>query len=60
VYNIGTTIRVKTPAKASPNIMVTAMEANRGSLKSGSIPKMVVAEAMVTGRKRLTEESIMA
>jgi len=40
--------------------MVTAMEANRGSLKSGSIPKMVVAEAMVTGRKRLTEESIMA
>ena len=49
-----------TVANSNPPIMEAANEPNIASGKSGIIPKMVVSEAIITGRRRLCELSINA
>ena len=43
---------MRTVAKPSPKLIVTAMEAKKASGNSGAIPKIVVTAAMATGRRR--------
>ena len=44
-------------AKSNPNMIVTAMEMKNASCSSGTMPSIVVREAIITGFKRLTPES---
>ena len=45
---------------SNPPMMAAANEPNMASVNKGIIPKMVVREAIITGRKRLCELSINA
>ena len=45
---------------SNPPMMAAANEPNMASVSKGIIPKMVVREAIITGRKRLCELSINA
>ena len=47
-------------AKASPPMIVTAMDTKNTSERSGIIPSTVVSAVIATGRKRLTHPSRMA
>ena len=51
---------VSTVATRSPKTMVTAIAMKKASAKSGSMPRIVVAAAMATGRKRLVPASRIA
>ena len=49
-----------TVANSNPPMMEAASDPNMASGKSGIIPRMVVSEAIITGRRRLCELSIKA
>ena len=49
-YNTGVTIKHRTAANDSPNMMHTAIAPKNGSFSSGIIPRTVVMTTMHTGR----------
>ena len=59
-YNTGINSKVITVPNSNPPMMEAANEPNMASGSNGIIPKMVVSEAIITGRSRLCELSIKA
>ena len=59
-YNTGINSKVITVPNSNPPMMEAANEPNMASGSSGIIPRMVVSEAIITGRRRLCELSIKA
>src|SRR5262249_31667767 len=56
-YSTGVTIKDRTAANDSPNMMHTAIAPKNGSTSSGIIPRTVVKMTMHTGRDLLTPPS---
>ena len=59
-YNTGINSKVITVPNSNPPMMEAANEPNMASGSNGIIPRMVVSEAIITGRRRLCELSIKA
>ena len=59
-YNTGINNKVITVPNSNQPMMEAANEPNMASGSSGIIPRMVVSEAIITGRRRLCELSIKA
>ena len=59
-YNTGTKNKVSKVANPSPAMIVTDILTKNTSDNSGIKPRIVVAAAIATGRKRLTVESRIA
>ena len=59
-YNTGINTKVITVPTSNPPIIVTAREPNKSSPSKGIIPRIVVKEAIITGRKREDDESSKA
>ena len=59
-YSTGIITNVKTVANSRPPMMMIDMLTKKASCSSGIMPKIVVAAARPTGRRRLTVESRIA
>ena len=59
-YNIGIKSSVISVLHSNPPMIAAAKEPNMASDSKGMIPRIVVSEAIMTGRRRLWELSISA